>query len=46
MQADKKKKRQNENEELTQNMNNKWLVVCAKFQRNVSQSTLALNVKQ
>ena len=37
MQADKKG-RGNEDEELTQNMNNKWLVVCSKFERNVSQS--------
>ena len=38
LQADKKR-RVNEDEELTQNMNNKWLVVCAKFERNVSQSS-------
>ena len=38
LQADKKR-RGNEDEELTQNMNNKWLVVCAKFERNVSQSS-------
>ena len=36
IQADKKG-RGNEDEELTQNMNNKWLVVCSKSERNVSQ---------